>query len=134
MKALFILIALVSSTAAYSAVVKSTDKQNKCTLFRVTREETPKTMQEKQIIEKEVYGLSMLDLDIDFNVREARLTLQANVVMGFNRDIIGAKVRIPEGHPDFKTLINQLNRKVVLIEKACVDSKNVLVYASAFEQ
>lgn len=130
-KTLFSTLLLCFTFAAHSAVVSSKDQQNNCTLFRVTTETSARENNETIILDRDVYGISLIDLDIDFNNREAQVQLTASVVMGLNRSL--GRVRIPENHPDFKLLVNQVNRKIFLLERACVDRNNVLVYAKAFE-
>lgn len=127
---LLILTALISSSA-FSAVVRSKDYSKNCVLYRVTTEKAPKQARETVIIEKEAYGLSTEDMEVDFDAREVKVNLTANIVFGFNR-VLATKARILEGNTDFKNLTNQLNRKVMLLERACVDSQNEIVYARPF--
>ena len=131
----FLAICLVMSfsTSASALVVKSKDILNKCTLYRVTTENSPKTTNETVIIDREAYGLSLIDLEVDFNQRLARVDLVANVVLGINKNVVGSKIKIQESHPEFKELTNLLNRRLNLLEKACVDHNNNLIYASLFE-
>ncbi len=134
MKSLLAFFVFMSfSTSVSALVVKSQDKSNKCTLYRVTREASPKAINETVIADKESYGLSLINLDIDFNNREASVDLIANIVMGFNKNVVGTKVKIQENHPDFKLMVNFLNRKINLLEKACIDRNNNIVYVSQFE-
>lgn len=127
---IIILAALISSTA-FSAVVRSQDKSKNCVLYRVTTEKSPKQAKEVIIVQNEAYGLSTENMEIDFDQREVKVNLMANVVMGFNKTL-AAEARITEDNADFKTLTNQLNRKIFLLERACVDANNVIVYARPF--
>lgn len=127
---ILILSALISSSA-FSAVVRSQDKTHNCTLYRVTTEKTPIQAKESVVIDKDVYGLTTENMEVDFDQREVRVNLVANVILGVNR-ILNSKARITEDNSEFKFLTNQLNRKVLILEKACVDANNALIYAQQF--
>ena len=127
-----VMASIFFSGSAFAEVVKSFDDKNNCTLYRATQEKTPRAAGETTILLKDVYGLSIQNMEIDFNAREVKTELIANVVMGINRKIVNDKVIIQEQNSEFTALINQLNRKVFLFEKACVNADNVLVYATQF--
>lgn len=129
-----LILMLILSSSAMGAIVRGYDKKEQCDIYRLTSEKAPRLQNESIITDKDSYGLSTIDMEVDFDEREVRVQLMANVVLGFNKVLTGSKVRILESNPEFKTLVNQLNRKILLLEKACVDKSNVLIYAKVAEQ
>ncbi len=121
---------------AFSAVVKSNDAERGCTLFQsVTAEENGNViLQPGQVLvsSKNTYGLSFTDMEIDFDRREVRVQPMINIVLGFNRMLTPAKAIIRQDNPEFSFLINQLNRKISLFEKICINSSNEIEYAKFF--
>lgn len=131
LKISIIILSAFISSSAISAVVRSQDNVRNCVLYRVTTEKTPILANEFIVIEKDVYGLSTENMEVDFDQREVRVSLVANVIMSMNR-VLNSKARITEDNSEFKFLTNQLNRKVILLERACVDSQNAIIYAQHF--
>lgn len=125
---------LTLSSAAFTSVVKSYDQNKSCTLYRVINETTkPKQTNESVVYAKEVYGLALEDLEIDFDNREAKVQVIMNIVMGVNRVVVTGKSSIEETNPQFNYLINQVNRKLSLLEKVCLSGDNKIVYAKKME-
>lgn len=83
--------------------------------------------------QKEAYGLSFVDMEIDFDNQSVFVQPTINVVMGLNRPLINGKGIIKADNPDFNFLINQLNRKLYVFEKICIGDNNVIAYANMFE-
>lgn len=137
-KALF-LIALTAlvSTSINASVVKGYDRENSCDLYRVVQADTngkiKKRSDEVIIFTKEVYGLSFQDMEINFDNREVKVQPVMNVILGFNRPLTAGKTIISQDNPDFEFLINQLNRKISVFEKLCINDGKV-VYAKFFEE
>lgn len=131
------ILSTVVATSAFASVVKGHDEQNGCDLYRViSADNTGKTKLKSGdiiIFPKEVYGLSFQDLEINFDNREAQVQIMMNIIMGINRPLINSKTIISPEHQDFNFLINQLNRKVSLFEKVCINDGKI-VYAKVFEQ
>lgn len=135
MKAILVMGLFVISTSAFSAVYKSYDSKNSCNLYRAGQtEETTPQKGEQVVLAKNVYGFSFSDLEIDFENREASVHIITNVVLGFNSPLLKSKVTMSADHPNFTALINQLNRKLYLLEKICVSSDNKIIYAAQFEE
>ena len=128
----FLMSAFIFQTASAS-VVKSFDQDKKCTLFRATSDETPITSAEEVVLERDVYGISFVDMDIDFNAKKALVTPVALVVLGLNKSITANKVFISPKNSDFKHLVNQLNRKLLVFEKLCISKENEVIYGKEFE-
>jgi hypothetical protein len=130
------LTALLLTSASFAAVVTSSDNENHCTLYQAVSENENGqiVMQEGQrlLSSKRVYGLSFVDLEIDFDRREARVQTMMNVVLGFNRMLVPQKSVIREDNPQFTFLLNQINRKLALFEKICVSADNEIVYANFY--
>lgn len=116
-----------------ASVVKSFDQEKKCTLFRATSDEAPMRSNEEVVLEKDVYGISFVDLDIDFNAKKALVTPTALVVLGMNKSLTPGKAYISAKNSDFKHLINQVNRKILVFEKLCIANDSEIVYGKEFE-
>ncbi len=134
----FIALVLTCLTLnAFGAVVSSTDAEKHCTLFQsVANEENGNViLREGQslVTKRNTYGLSFVDMEIDFDRREVRVQPMMNIVLGLNRMLVPAKAVIRQDNPDFTVLINQLNRKIALFEKVCINSANEIEYANFFE-
>ena len=139
---IFSLFIILFTQAATASVLKSYDSENSCDLYMAVPNPVspsgntlPPIPKEGEVIiyAKEVYGLSFQDMDINFDNREVNVQPIMNIMMGFNRSLTTAKAIIPAEHPDFKYLINQLNRKVSLFEKICLRDAKV-VYARPFPE
>lgn len=132
---IIMVVASFLSSSLYASVVKGLDTQNSCDLYRVIKPDTilKKTTNEEVIFAKEVYGLSIQDLEINFDNREVSVQPKINVLLGLNRNLTEDKMIISSNHENFNFLINQINRKIYLFEKICIkDGK--LVYASGFPE
>ena len=127
------LIALSVSSLASAAVATRRDQENNCTLYQAVSEDDNGhvVLEEGQRLfsSRRVYGLSFLDLEIDFERREARVQTMMNVVMGLNRMLVPQKSVIRADHPEFTFLVNQVNRRVALFEKICISDENEITYA-----
>ncbi len=133
MKTLLVMGLLTLSSTAFSSVVKSYDSKNSCNLYRIVSETTKaKQAGEAVLYDKAVYGITIEDLDVDFQNREAKVQVVMNIVMGLNRNI-GGKSVIEESNPQFKMLVNQLNRKLSMLEKVCISQDGKLVYGKIME-
>ena len=138
MKILAIIItAFLLSQSAFSALVKSNDTQNNCSLYQVISAdengEIHPTDDQVVLSMQNLYGLSFTDMEIDFNKQIVRVQATANVLLGFNHPLLPNKVIIEKNNPNFNFLINQLNRKILLFEKMCISNDNKVVYANYFE-
>lgn len=51
--------------------------------------------------------------------------------MGFNRVLTSQKAFIAQQNPNFPFLINELNRKVQLLQKICIAKNNEIIYAES---
>ena len=126
-----ILFSLIT-TSAFAAVVKGYDAEKSCDLYRV-----PSTDSNGKIIinagevvisTREAYGLSFRDMEVNFDTREVLVQPTINIILGFNRPLIEGKGIIAEDNADFKYLINQLNRNLLLFDKMCI-AGNKIIYA-----
>ncbi len=130
---ILIVILLTISTSSYSAVVKSKDAERTCSLYRVTTETTPINQGEITIFSKDVYGLSFKNMEVDFENKKVFVDPMINVIMGINRTLETGRVFISASNPDFTFLINQLNRKLYILEQVCINENHELIYAKFFE-
>lgn len=136
-KALFLALITIISTSGFAAVVKSRDAGESCTLYKVVSpdENGKLKLNSSEIIvtQKDAYGLSFQDMEVNFDTREVLIQPTINIVLGFNIPLIPSKASIPADHPDFNFLINQLNRKLYVFEKVCITNDNKIAYAKMFE-
>lgn len=130
---LFVLASLSLMSSINAAVVSSYDMNKGCTVYRSTTETKPALEHELMVLNKNVYGLSLQNMEINFSKKEVSFDLMALVVMGINRRVTNDVVTINEKHPEFKTFTNQLNRKIQLIESVCLDGANQVQSFSFFE-
>lgn len=125
----------LTTTSTFASVVKGHDSKRGCTLYRVIHSDSKKQIQENETVflNKEVYGITFENLAIDFDNREAQVDVVMNVVLGLNRNIAETKSIIPAENTQFTALINQVNRKISLLESVCLNANNEIVYAKTFE-
>lgn len=132
----FMLLALVTQ-AGHAAITKKRDSEQNCTLYKVVNpDENGKlniASDEVIVNQKDAYGLSFVDMEIDFENREVLVRPTINIIMGLNRPLINGKGIIKADNQDFNFLINQLNRKLYVFEKVCIGDNNVIAYAKMFE-
>lgn len=133
MKKILIILGLSLSTSVFSSVVTSFDAAKDCKLFRVTTEESPLIQDEVIIFDRDVYGLTIQNMKVDFKQKLVSVDPMMNVVLGFNRLLQKDRIIIKEKNPEFNFLINQLNRKIYVFEKMCINDNNELIYAKIFE-
>lgn len=136
-KLIVVMILAVVTQAGHAAVTKKRDALNNCTLYKVVSPDANGKIKlsagEVIINQKDAYGLSIVDMEIDFSNREVKVQPQINVVLGLNRNLTNAKAVISAENPEFQFLINQLNRKVMLFEQMCISDSNEIEYAKMFE-
>lgn len=131
------LLASLITTSAFAKVVKRLDADNACVLYRVAPTDDSgklKLLPDEVIIyDKDAFGLSLQDMEINFDTREVLVQPTINILFGFNRPLINNKAIIAAENPDFNFLINQLNRKLYVFEKICIGDGKI-VYAKMFEE
>jgi hypothetical protein len=134
MKTLFVMALFVISTSAFSAVYSSFDSKQSCYLYRVLNSEqgSPKE-NETLVYSRNVYGISLENLEVDFNNREVSLQVMLNVIFGLNRPLVEKKSQISADNTNFTNLVNHLNRKIKLFENICITDDNKIIYANEFE-
>lgn len=136
-KTLVVMLMALLTQAAFSATVKKRDRDHGCTLYKVISPDANGKLKLSQgeiiINQKDAYGLSITDMEIDFTNREVLVQPQINVVFGLNRPLTEKKAVISADNAEFNFLINQLNRKVFLFEQICISDKNEIEYAKMFE-
>lgn len=133
MKTFLALATLMISTSAFSAVVKSYDAKNSCSVYKAVTNESngkPKLNKNETVVfERNIYGFAFRNLEIDFENRLAKVSIDLSVVAGFNRPLFKNKLTIQESNPKFTDLINNLNRKVIELDTICINSDNEIIYA-----
>ena len=88
MKTILVMGLLTLSSTAFSSVVKKYDSSKGCKLYRIVSDKTKaKQAGESVVFEKAVYGITIEDLDVDFENREVKVQVVMNIVMGLNRNI-----------------------------------------------
>lgn len=130
---LLLAISLSAMASTDAAIVSSFDMNKGCTQYRTTTETKPILAHESMVLNKNVYGLSLQNMEIDFNQKSVNFDLMALVVMGINKRITNDSITITEKNPEFKVFTNQLNRKIQLLETVCLDGANQVHSFSFFE-
>ena len=54
-------------------------------------------------------------------------------ILGFNKPLLAQKQSIQATNEHFNFLTNQLNRKIMVFEKICIDSRSEIIYAQFYE-
>ncbi len=127
------LTTLSLSVLSTAALVKSTDRQNGCTLYRVKAENEQMLANEQMVIDRVVNGLLIDNMEIDFLQKRVLVDVIVSMPFWFNGPFISnSRVYISGNSSQLNFLINQLNRKFTVLEKMCISDKNELVYASLF--
>lgn len=129
MKTFTLLLSLIISPLSFGSVVKSLDEFNSCTIYRVANEQNPINENEIIVSDRDVYGLTLTNMEIDFSKEEVLVDPTMIVILGINRNLLQTKVVIKKNNPEFNFLINQLNRKLYIFESMCISNSNELVYA-----
>lgn len=131
MKLILIFFIALTSVVTNAKVVKSFDAVNSCDLYRATKTEAPEEVREDEVIllNRAVYGISIIDMDIDFRNEEVCFVPMINIVVGFDRPLVENRIILPASNKDFKTLINQVNKKLISFNELCLNSENKIVYA-----
>ena len=130
MKIFIFLLVLSASFTSFGAVVTSHDTKHSCVVYRATSEETPKLAEEGVVEPRNVYGFTMKDIQIDFDTKIVSVEITKRVVFAFDRPLLEERVYIKASNPNFKYLVNQLNRDLFTFEKVCVSSQNELIWAT----
>lgn len=123
-------------TEAFASVVKSQDTKNNCTLYRAIHADSKKQMQKNETVflNREVYGIAFENMDVDFDNREVRVDVVMTIVLGLNKNITEQKAIISSDNPKFSSLVNQLNKKLSMLESVCINNQNEVIYAKTFDR
>jgi hypothetical protein len=130
MKHVLLLLVLSFSYVSYGAIVVSADTKNKCTVYRVTSPEEAKAKLENVVEPRELYGLTIKNLKIDFETKSATVEITKRIVLAFDRPLLENRVVIKAENPNFDFLVNQLNRDLFTFDKVCIRNSNELVWAT----
>ena len=125
---LFIALIFMTAIPGFAAVVKATDKDQGCTLYRVTDQDNPMLKDESEVIPNDVYGLSIRDLEIDFNKKQVTVAVLVQIILGFDRNLTSHRLTISSTNPQLKYLTNEINRTVYLFNGICINHQNEIVY------
>jgi len=130
MKIAAFILPLVFSASSFAIVFQSQDRARSCTLFRAASEAAPQAAtNETQYNDREVRGFILRNMEVDFVRQVVTVEVVQSVVMGLNRPLVSGRSTISSKNPEFKKLINQLNRSVLSLDAICINSKNEIVYA-----
>lgn len=130
MKFSLILLILSASFASFGAVVTSADVKNGCVVYRVTSQEKPRLAKEGIVEPKELYGLTIKNMHIDFNTKSVSVEVTKRIVLAFDRPLIEGRVFIRAENPNFDYLVNQLNRDLFTFDKVCITPQHELIWAT----
>lgn len=112
-----LLLALILSISSFAGLRK-TQTEN-CTLYKVDNTITRETAGKNIISRKNLYGLYLKNMKINFDERNVTFDLQQAVVMGF--DTMLTNVTIDESHPKFEHFTNLLQKDLYLFDEICID-------------
>ncbi len=133
----FFLFAISQSTSA--AIFKSYKSKKSCTYYEVVnkvRAESGENIYQRELqgseevlTDKTIYGLSLQNMTVDFNKMTASFDLIKNVTLGFNRPLLvtGARVSVDSTNKSFNKIINQVNKKITLINSVCLSDNLEIV-------
>ncbi len=130
MKLSILLLTLGFSVPGFGATATSFDSKNECVVYRNTSKEQPVKEGETQIDNTISYGFTMQNMVIDFKKEVVTVELVNRITLGFNRPLVSGPVFIRPSNPNFKTLVNQLNRVLFTFDMVCISSQKELVWAT----
>ena len=138
MKAFFLsLILLLFSTSVFAEVTVKYDKKNDCKLYRVAAKKEVSgewvffpDLESGESIHKRVFltGMSVSELEIDFDDRSARGLLEMRMPLHRNKNLVGTKVRISADNKGFTDFINRTNSEMNMISEICLDKNQNVIY------
>ena len=127
------------SQLTHAGIFKSENAKMNCSKYEVVnkvRTESgenvylrPLKNDEELVTDKTIYGLSLKNIKIDFENKNASFDLIKNVTLGFNRPLFvtGARVSVESSNKIFNMAINQTNKKVTLIQSICINDRMEIV-------
>ena len=130
MKLSIILLILSTAFSSFGAVAVSADAKNGCLVYRVTSPEKPRLAKEAVVEQKELYGLTIKDMLIDFNAKTVSFEVTKRIVLAFDRPLLEGRVFVRAENPNFNFLVNQLNRDLFTFDKVCITPQNELIWAT----
>lgn len=130
MKFSILLLVLSASLTSFGAIVTSHDGKHSCTVYRATSEEQPKLASEGVVEPRNVYGLTIKNILIDFDTKTVSVEITKRIVLGFDRPLLEQRAEIKASNPNFKYLVNQLNRDLFTFDKVCITDQNELIWAT----
>lgn len=120
MKLLLVLLITCSSFAGLRKIEKES-----CTEYKVDNEITKATQGKNIISKKNLYGLFINNMRVNFDDRNVSFDLNQAVVLGFDTKLI--KITVDESHKKFEEFTNLLQKDLYLFSSICVDRDANLV-------
>lgn len=137
-KLMFLIITLVSARFAHADIVREADTAQRCYLYQgaVRDEKGQIKISEGQTVfsNNDIYGFSLENMTVDFKSQLVYVDVVQNIIWGFDKPLLPARIAINPKNEQFNFLINQLNRSIMLFEKVCITGNNELIYAKFFPQ
>jgi hypothetical protein len=138
MKALCLFLVLIlASFSAFAEVTVKYDQNNDCKLYRVVVKKevdgqwtfSPR-LEPDESVHKRVFltGMSVSELEIDFDDRCARGFLEMRMPLHRNKNLVGSKVRISADNKGFTDFINRTNSEINMIHEICLDRNHNVIY------
>ena len=93
----------------------------------------PATNNEEVFVTKELYGLTIKDMQIDFNSKAVSFEVTKRIVFALDYPLLPDRVFVRATNPNFKFIVNQLNRDLFTFDKVCITSENEMIYATMSE-
>ncbi len=130
MKFSILLLTLGFSVSGFGATATSIDAKNECVVYRNISKEKPVQAGETQIDNTISHGFSIQNMIIDFKNEVVTVEVLNRITLGSNRPLVSGPVFIRASNPNFKSLVNQLNRVLFTFDKVCISSQKELVWAT----
>jgi hypothetical protein len=131
------LVLILASSSGLAEVTVKYDKKNDCNLYRVVAKKEvggewtfSPGLEEGESVHRRVFltGMSVSDLEIDFDDRSARGFLEMRMPLHRNKNLVGPKVRISAANKGFTDFINRTNSEINMIHEICLDRNHNVIY------
>lgn len=138
MKVIFLFfILLFAGVSGFAEVTMKYDQKNDCELYRAVSKrnvggqwEFVPELERGEVVHKRVslFGMSVSDLEIDFEKRLAKGFLEMRIPLHRNKNLVDSKVKISANNKGFTDFINRTNSEINMIYEICLDRAHNVIY------
>ena len=138
MRAIFLFVVLLlAAVSVFAEVTMKYDQKNDCELYRAVSKrnvggewEFVPELESGETVHKRVslFGMSVSDLEIDFEKRLAKGFLEMRIPLHRNKNLVSSKVKISSKNKGFTDFINRTNTEINMIYEVCLDRNHNVVY------